>query len=119
MTVELEFKALQAIAALQRPNKPNLLEKVVGLFESESPKCIEQVLTGVESGDLESIRVGAHSLKSSCANVGAMSLSARCKDIEAAAREGDLSICTQLSDGMMAEFQESVVGIREFLERAA
>jgi len=119
MNVEIDFKALEAIAALQRPNKPNLLERVVGLFESESPKCIEQVLTGVENEDLESIRVGSHSLKSSSANVGAMTLSLRCREIEHAARDGDFATCVEMSKDLVAEFDASAAGIREFLEQAA
>ncbi len=119
MSIELDFNALQGISALQRPNKPNLLERIVQLFECESPRCIEQVLHGVAVGDIESIRIGAHSLKSSSANVGAVSLSLRCRELEQAARRGDIERCAKLSEGLVAEFDESAAGIRSFLKQAA
>lgn len=119
MNVDVDTNALLNIVALQRPNKPNLLERVVGLFESESPKCIAQVVDGVAAGDLESIRIGSHTLKSSCANLGAVSLSARCRDIEKAARSGDLATCTELAQDLVAEFDASAQVIRQFQEQAA
>jgi HPt (histidine-containing phosphotransfer) domain-containing protein len=119
MSIELDFNALHGISALQRPNKPNLLERIVHLFESESPRCIEQVLQGVKVEDLESIRIGAHSLKSSSANVGAVSLSVRCRELEQAARKGNFARCALLSEGLQAEFEESAASIRMFLKQAA
>jgi len=119
MTVEIDFNALQDIAALQRPNKPNLLEKVVALFESESPKSIAQILDGVLMDDLEAVQMGAHTLKSSSANVGATTLSGRCRDIENAARLGDLDQCSEFSTDLMSDFDGSVAAIRMYLEQAA
>jgi len=119
MNVEIDYKALDGIAALQRPNKPNLLERVVGLFESESPKCIAQILDGVASGDLDLVRMGSHSLKSSSANIGAVDLSTRCRDIESAARNNDLATCVKLTDQLMSEFDASALGIRQYMEKAA
>ena len=119
MTVEVDLKVLQGIAALQRPNKPNLLERVIGLFESESPKCIAQILDGVMAGDAESVRIGAHTLKSSSANVGARTLSGRCRDIENAARLGDMDQASELSTELMADFDGSTAAIRMFMEQAA
>jgi len=119
MTFEIDFNALQAIAALQRPNKPNLLEQVVWLFESESPKYLEQISSGVDAKDLESIRVGAHSLKSSSANVGAVSLSQLCRAIEHAARTEDLDEAIRLSADVASEFDASAQAIRSYLDQAA
>lgn len=119
MNVEIDYKALDGIAALQRPNKPNLLERVVGLFESESPKCITQILDGVSEGDLDLIHMGAHSLKSSSANIGAVALSSRCREIEFAARHNDLETCAKLSERIMAEFDASASSIRQYIEKAA
>jgi len=119
MSVEIDFRTLDGIAALQRPNKPNLLETVIGLFESESLKCIAQIHEGVGAGDFDLITMGAHSLKSSSANVGAMELSSRCREIESAARNNDMQTCSQLSEQLTAEFDASTKGIRDYMDRAA
>ncbi len=119
MNINLDVNTLQSISALQRPNKPDLLERVTALFESESPKCVAQVLDGVAAKDLEMIRTGSHTLKSISANLGAMALSARCSDIEHAARTDDLATCEELIQDLNAEFEATVAGIRQFLQHAA
>jgi len=119
MSIEIDFTVLQGITALQRPNKPNLLDRVVDLFESESPKSIAQILDGVVLDDIEAVQMGAHTLKSSSANVGASTLSGRCRDIENAARLGDLELCSELSTDIMSDFDGSVAAIRMYMEQAA
>ena len=119
MSVEIDFNALQDIAAQQRPSEPDLLERIIGLFESESPKSIAQILDGVLLDDLEAVQMGAYTLKSSAANVGATTLSGRCRDIETAARLGDIEQCSELSTDIMSDFDGSVAAIRMYLEQAA
>jgi len=119
MNVEIDYSVLDGIASLQRPNKPNLLETVVGLYESESPKCITQILEGISAGDADMIRMGAHSLKSSSANLGAVELSGRCRDIEYAARQDDLETCAKLSEQLVAEFDASILCISNHMKKVA
>lgn len=111
MSIEINFSAL--------PNEHSALEQAMGLFESESPKYIAQILDGVALDDLESVRTGASMLMSSSEAVGAQTLSGRCRDIENAARLGDLDQCSELSTDLMTDFDESVVAIQLFMQRAA
>ena len=71
MTELINIRALEAIEALQRPGKPNLLDMVVGLFETDAPKNIDSLLSALEVSDLELVRTSAHTLKSSSAYLGA------------------------------------------------
>ena len=71
MTELINIRALEAIEALQRPGKPNLLDMVVGLFETDAPKNIDSLLNALEVSDLELVRTSAHTLKSSSAEIGA------------------------------------------------
>lgn len=119
MDPNLDTQALQAINALQRPGKPNLLERVLGLFNSESPKSMAQIADGLASGDLEMIRFGSHSLKSSSANVGAVLLSQRCKDIEAAARAQDKELCTELCSDLTSIHEAALNALHSYLDSAA
>ncbi|MBX2837311.1 MAG: Hpt domain-containing protein [Gammaproteobacteria bacterium] len=119
MNDHLDTQALQAITALQRPGKPDLLKRVLGLFESESPKSLLQIQTGLAEQDIEKIRFGSHSLKSSSANVGAMLLSQRCKELEAAARSGDLSQCQQLEEDLIELHQLAVKALQAYQQDQA
>jgi len=85
VSVSIDEDALNAIVALQRPGKPDLLTRIVTLFKTESPKSIESMQVGLDTVDMEAVRVAAHTLKSSSAYVGALELSAQCKELEKAA----------------------------------
>lgn len=119
MTELINVRALEAIEALQRPGKPDLLEMVVGLFESDAPKNIESLRKGLEDGDLELIRTAAHTLKSSSAYLGAVDLSELCRDIEHAARNGDESTCASLTAGVSTLFENSLAELHMRRHKAA
>ncbi len=108
MTDLINNRALEAIKALQRPGKPDLLQMVVGLFETDAPKNINSLLSGLEASDLELVRTSAHTLKSSSAYLGADRLSALCRDIEQAARSGDESTCVSLASDLSTLFEDSL-----------
>ncbi len=104
----IDSHALKAIASLQRPGKPDLLNKIVELFKSESPKSIASLQQGLDLADLNIVRNAAHTLKSSSAYVGATRLSERCRDLETAASEENLLECIVLGDGVEALFKSSI-----------
>ena len=119
MTVSIDENALKAIAALQRPGKPDLLTRIVGLFKSESPKTIASMLEGIDSADMEAVRVAAHTLKSSSAYVGAVELSERCKELERAAHDQNFPACMALGDSVEDLFLGSINALDQRISKAA
>jgi len=115
----INVRALDAITALQRPGKPDLLEMVITLFESDAPKNIASLLSGLDDGDLELVRTSAHSLKSSSAYLGAGKFSELCRDIEHAAREGDGSSCASLAVDLSSLFENSLAELQALRQKAA
>jgi signal transduction histidine kinase/DNA-binding response OmpR family regulator len=73
---------LDTIRSLQRPDKPNLLDKVIQNYCSDAPGLIENIQLGISKGDLGSALRAAHTLKSSSANLGALPLAELCKEME-------------------------------------
>lgn len=119
MPTYIDAQALQAITALQRPGKPDLLMRVVCLFETESPKMIQSIVDGVSEADLEVVGTAAHTLKSSSAYVGARLVSDRCRQIEHAARAGNYPECLVLAEDLEAEYQSACEELRQHLDKAA
>jgi HPt (histidine-containing phosphotransfer) domain-containing protein len=115
VTAHLDTHALKAIESLQRPGKPDLLNRIVDLFRSESPKTIASLQDGMESSDLQAVRNAAHTLKSSSAYVGAKALSERCRDLESAAREGNFPACIALGDDIADLFEASVAELDRYM----
>ena len=99
---------LDGIRALDNNGGQGLLGKVLSLYLSDSPKLVEGILSATQKGDGESLRMAAHSLKSSSANVGAINLSELCRKIEEMARAGDMPAAGDLLLGRLEEEYQSV-----------
>ncbi|RQU18719.1 response regulator [Burkholderia cenocepacia] len=100
----IDHKALDALRALQRPGRPDVLTRIIDQFAADAPRLIRDMHAAVEAGDADALKLAAHTLKSSSANVGAHLLSARCRAIEQLARAADVGAAVELVAGTDAEF---------------
>ena len=100
----IDHKALDALRALQRPGRPDVLTRIIDQFTADAPRLIRDMHAAVEAGDADALKLAAHTLKSSSANVGAHLLSARCREIEQLARAADVGAAVELVAGTDAEF---------------
>ncbi len=81
--------ALERIGSLQRPGRPNVLEKIVRSFSQSTPQLFDALEKAVAEQSFTEVREYAHGLKSSSANLGAMRLSRRFRELEGIADERD------------------------------
>jgi CheY-like chemotaxis protein len=84
--VQIDRDAWNAIAALERPGKPNVLHKIIGLYLTSSQAQVTQLREAWQGQDSDALRVLAHTLKSSSATLGAHRLAALAKQLEEACR---------------------------------
>ena len=103
----LERHALDKIRALQQPDKPNILGKIIKLYLESSSGLITTVRESVEQGDGRALCEAAHSLKSSSANLGAIQLAAVCKELEDMGHEGRTDAAKALMDRIESEYQSA------------
>ncbi|MDH4187548.1 MAG: Hpt domain-containing protein [Nitrospira sp.] len=81
-TLSVDPSAWQPILEAQRPDRPDVLAKMLGLFIRDSRKLIETLLTALASQNHDAVLESAHGLKSCCAMVGAYRLYELCDQIE-------------------------------------
>lgn len=115
----IDMSAIEAITSLQRPGKPDLLSKILGLFEQNCPGSIDEIEQGLVNSDLEAVKAASHSMKSSAAYLGALELSEQCKQIERSAREEDLQACTACAEGLRSCYEESLFALKPLVAKAA
>ncbi len=101
----INLKAINTIRGLQRPGKPDLLTKVVGVYFDKTPEVIDAMVAAMTQNDHDAVAACAHSLKSSSAYLGADSLSTRCRKIEAAIKDGSQDELAELVAGMREEYE--------------
>jgi len=79
-------KSWNTILSLQRPNQPDILAKVIGLYLKDSQELVDKILAAAEKPDFASLRDASHSLKSRSATLGAWRVAELCKELETGAR---------------------------------
>ncbi|MBP2678971.1 MAG: hypothetical protein H6Q82_2036, partial [Deltaproteobacteria bacterium] len=85
----IDESVLDGIRELEGAGNHGFFERIVKLYLSGAPGLVEGVLAGAEKGDMDSLLLAVHTLKSSSANVGAIGLSDLCRKIEGKARTGE------------------------------
>jgi PAS domain S-box-containing protein len=99
----IDYQTLMAIRALQRPGKPDVLEKAINMYLDTTPELLRNLRIGLDARDATAVHRAAHSLKSSSANLGARELAALCKELETIGRTQALELAgpvlTRLESG--------------------
>lgn len=108
----IDESVLDGIRELEGAGNRGFFERIVKLYLSGAPGLVEGVLAGAEKGDMDSLLLAVHTLKSSSANVGAVSLSDLCRKIEGKARAGEP---IAPGDPLLSKFEGESRSVREAL----
>jgi HPt (histidine-containing phosphotransfer) domain-containing protein len=95
---------LDAVRALQRPGRPDILQQLLRTYLASSAKLIEDLKAAAAAQDYAGLRMGAHSLKSSSRSLGARQLADLCQALEKAAEEQLPEDCARLCALVIPEY---------------
>ena len=84
----LDAEALARLRELDPQGRNQLIQRVLSAFRSSVARLQPQLDAARASGDLQTLRLVAHTLKSSSGSIGALRLSQLCAQTEAAIRQG-------------------------------
>lgn len=108
----IDMAAIKKITNLQSEGQPDLLGRLVSLFLTNTDRLVKEIETGLSGQDADTVRLAAHTLKSSSANLGAMRLSKICADIESAARQKQLESARSDIDILSFELNEVIAELK-------
>jgi HPt (histidine-containing phosphotransfer) domain-containing protein len=111
----LDQQDLDAVRALQRPGRPDILHQLLRTYLANSPTLVAQIQTAYAEVDFTVMQQSAHSLKSSSRALGARHLSDLCQQLEAASREQAEADCAALVPAIDAEFAAVVREMHDLL----
>lgn len=80
----------EAWETMKAMTDPAFLVELIDVYLNDSPELIEQMRAGMESGEIETVRRAAHSLKSNSASFGAQQLANAARELEMIAKGGTL-----------------------------
>lgn len=78
----LDPAALARLAELDPKGESRLIERVLKAFQTSAARLMPQLEVARLAGDSNTIRLVAHTFKSSSASIGALKLSQRCAQLE-------------------------------------
>ena len=85
-TTGLDADALARLTELDPKGENQLLERVLRAYQSSAARLMPQLETARLANDYATVRLVAHTLKSSSASIGALELSQVCAQVEALIR---------------------------------
>lgn len=115
----VNVQAIETIRKLQRAGKPDIVKKVINVYFDKSPELVQEIVAGMQDGDIKRVKEAAHSLKSSSAYVGADVISEKCKRIELAAGSNSLEDVADIVGQLQADYDAIAQGLSLYLQDAA
>lgn len=111
--VVLDRQALARLEQLDPLGRQGLLRRVMATYRGSLERIAAQIAAGLADSDHASIRLGAHTLKSSSASVGATELSALCATLEELARDARVGELP----GLVARVQSEITRVDQAVTR--
>ena len=102
----IDAAALNQIRALQRPNAPNIVHKIINSYLKDAPQLLEVARQAIAQDDSSTLYRTAHSLKSTSATLGARNLAALCKELEAIGRAQTTAKADMLLVAIEQEYEQ-------------
>lgn len=99
-----------SVADPLRDGNPDLWARLVAAYLGSAAQKKAEMVQGLSEGDVDAVRMAAHTLKASSANMGALRLSEKYRTLEIAADEMDLDTLKTLFSEADAEL-ENVVSV--------
>ena len=110
----LDMRALDELRA-SVGDDPVFVAELIDDFVEEAPRQLEILREAATTGEAESARRAAHTLKGNARTFGAEGLASLCLEAETAAAEGDLEVVRQRLSSVEAEWsrvREALVALQ-------
>jgi HPt (histidine-containing phosphotransfer) domain-containing protein len=101
----LDSDMLDYLRSLQRPGKPDVLQRIVSRYLDNAPVLLRKLHEAIAREDTKAIRFAAHNLKSGSASLGASQLAALSGQLENLGKQGSVSGALTLLVGIEAEYR--------------
>lgn len=111
----LDAQALGMLTQLDPTGANQLLLRVLNTYRSSQARLMAQMVAARRPFDAATLRLVAHTMKSSSASVGALGLSALCGAAELALRDGRLDDLPLILDDLQAQAGRADAAVRQLL----
>lgn len=115
-TPGLDADALARLTELDPKGENQLLERVLRAYQTSAARLMPQLETARLSNDRATVRLVAHTLKSSSASIGALELSQVCAQVEALIRAESTDDLEPLLRKLRSALDAALLAIQRLLD---
>jgi len=109
--------ALDRIRAIQRPDRPDLVARVLQMYLERSPLQVQAILDAADAADAARLARAAHDLRGGSGNLGLLQIAELLARIELSARAAQLGDAQVLVRQLPATHDAATAAARGELER--
>ena len=113
--VELDARALAELSQLDPGGAGRLVHRVLVTYQGSLARLVQQLTAAMTTGDLATVRLSVHTLKSSSASVGALALSDMCAQAELAVRQERTVELPALIERLLTEAEQVRLAVQRKL----
>jgi HPt (histidine-containing phosphotransfer) domain-containing protein len=113
----LDRTALDRIRAIQRPDRPDLVRRVLQIFLDRSPAQLQAISDAAAAGDAHRLARATHDLKGGSGNLGLVQLAEMLARIEQLAKQDRLADADALLSQLPALSAAATAAVRDELDR--
>jgi len=110
----INYEIMNKFYQKQQKDGSNLVSKIINIYIDQSSTLLSNLTDAASNKDVESVRIIAHTLKSSSENVGALSLAELCRSVEKKCMKG--SIDEILVNQIYQHYSEVSKAMKDILE---
>ena len=106
---------LESLKELDAKGGDELLRRIITIYLAHADKLLQNLATAWDDGDINNIRIAAHTLKSSSHQVGAIGLAEQCRIVEHEARENRYDSSRQPLIRIQNQYSETRIALESYL----
>ena len=107
----VDLSVLKSLTARLGDRAPAMLERLLGTWEGEITKRLDEIDAAVDAGDAEALGRAAHAIKGGSASMGALALAEVCAQVENPIRRGESVDLVQARARIRAAVDEAREGL--------
>ncbi len=113
---EIQEKSLEQLLELIGGDKPTL-NSLIETFLEEGAEIVSDMKSALQDENIDVLRRGAHSLKSSAQDFGAISLSELSATLESQCKNGWPDRAADQTEAISVSFSEAASDLREYIDK--
>lgn len=112
----LDMETVSELLGLDTGDRPNLLDRLIAIFQEDSPPLLEAIAQTHADGDARGLARAAHQLKGSAGAMGARQVQELAARAERAANQGDLAAARDAVNALPQAYKRAIAALAAFVD---